>query len=75
MMRVSMFRSALMALLIVGASGRSLMAQDTAPVGGLPECTVPGAESLRLYMPDGQLISHGLTLYMTTISRQARNLS
>ena len=64
--RVSMFRSALLALLIVGASGLPLMAQDTVPVSGLPECAVPGAESLRLYMPDGQLISHGLTVYVTT---------
>jgi uncharacterized membrane protein len=31
-----------------------------------PTTTEPPAEPLRLYMPDGQLISHGLTVYVTT---------
>jgi len=35
----------------------------TAPSTTLP---TPAADTLRLYMPDGQLISHGLTVYVTT---------
>ena len=31
-----------------------------------PPAPAPAADSLRLYMPDGQLISHGLTVYVTT---------
>jgi uncharacterized membrane protein len=86
----SMFRSTLLAVLIVGAGGFLLVAQDNAPVTGVQECTppvvptapaapppdpvapvapppttAPAADPLRLYMPDGQLISHGLTVYVT----------
>jgi hypothetical protein len=80
----SMFRSALLAVLIVGAGGL-LLAQDSAPVTGVQACAPPvvptasaadpaatvappptrAADPLRLYMPDGQLISHGLTVYVT----------
>jgi hypothetical protein len=81
----SMFRSALLAVLIVGAGGLLLIAQDDAPVTGVQACAPPvvptapaadpaatvappptrAADPLRLYMPDGQLISHGLTVYVT----------
>jgi hypothetical protein len=91
----SMMRSALLALLIVGAGGLLLLAQDNAPITGVQQCAPPtaapppeapvvdpaapptpaptpsptpkpAADPVRLYMPDGQLISHGLNVYVTT---------
>jgi hypothetical protein len=67
-----MFRWALIGLMVVGGGGLLLFAQDHAAVGEVPECAVPDAstptapDALRLHMPDGQLISHGLTVYLTT---------
>lgn len=87
----SVFGSIVLALLIVGAGGLLLIAQDNAPVTAVQQCAppvaptppeppardpaaapapsptpTPAADPLRLYMPDGQLISHGLTVYVTT---------
>jgi len=62
-----MCRIVLVVSLMVSACARQPVAPASAVAAAMPECTVPtAAEPLRLYMPDGQLISHGLTVYVTT---------
>src|SRR5262245_40656043 len=50
---------------IVPATPATQSPDPNAPPAPLPT-PAPAAEPLRLYMPDGQLISHGLTVYVTT---------